>query len=124
MLNITLDNPFDIFTDRLIKFGGYNYFTLKKNSLIYLHAYKQDNINLFLTNELNIGDEFLIKCPDNDHMWNINLPEYDIFNKKRNEYWFGAMQFRIVSIDSIDPKIVISHQYPNIVTKISKENAQ
>lgn len=123
MLNITLDNPFDIFTDRLIKFGGYNYFTLKKNSLIYLHAYKKDNINLFLTNELNIGDTFSIKFPD-DGIWNINLPEYDILNRKRNEYLFDSIQFRIVSIDSIDPKIFISHQYLNIVTKISKENAQ
>lgn len=123
MLNITLDNPFDIFTDRLIKFGGYNYFTLKKNSLIYLHAYKKDNINLFLTNELNIGDCFKLNFPDNS-MWEINLPEFDIFNIKRNEYIFKGIMFQIVDINSIDSKMVISHQYPNIVTKIPKENAQ
>lgn len=132
MFNITVDNPFDVYSDKILQFstaGRKNlYYTIKKHFVISI-TNPDTTISLFLTDEFKIGDCFGITIPEyffQRGMQNtdINLPASDIFGNDRDMFLSKSYpNYRISILDINDEKFkdIINnlHANPSIVKRIS-----
>jgi hypothetical protein len=125
MLNIVSENPFDVYTDKILRFK-YQYFIMKKHFLYTLNLFNRgkhsSTIPIFNSDDVKVGDKFRLNVPNDYISFSINLPDIDIFGTD--------IEFRIISISGAEIEIVspdddrfskinINHQFPNIVERIS-----